>query len=65
MVKRRWALLESNPPRNSQLERKRFLTPFSPLTEDETAELELATDEALGRIEPPPKRKGTFSFPKT
>jgi mRNA-degrading endonuclease toxin of MazEF toxin-antitoxin module len=25
------------------------------LTEDETAELELATDEALGRIEPPPK----------
>jgi len=25
------------------------------LTEEETAELELATDEALGRIEPPPK----------
>ena len=25
------------------------------LTEDETAELELATDEALGRVEPPPK----------
>jgi predicted DNA-binding antitoxin AbrB/MazE fold protein len=25
------------------------------LTEEETAELELATDEALGRVEPPPK----------
>jgi mRNA-degrading endonuclease toxin of MazEF toxin-antitoxin module len=25
------------------------------LTEDETAELELATDEALGRVEPQPK----------
>ena len=25
------------------------------LTEEETAELELATDEALGRIEPQPK----------
>ncbi len=25
------------------------------LTEEETAEVELATDEALGRVEPPPK----------
>jgi hypothetical protein len=25
------------------------------LTEEETPELELATDEALGRVEPPPK----------
>jgi len=25
------------------------------LTEEETAELEPATDEALGRVEPPPK----------
>jgi hypothetical protein len=25
------------------------------LTEEETTELELATDEALGRVEPPPK----------
>jgi len=25
------------------------------LTEEETSELELATDEALGRVEPPPK----------
>ena len=25
------------------------------LTEEETAELELATDEAPGRVEPPPK----------
>jgi mRNA-degrading endonuclease toxin of MazEF toxin-antitoxin module len=25
------------------------------LTEEETAELELATDEALGRVEPPPQ----------
>jgi hypothetical protein len=25
------------------------------LTEEDTAELELATDEALGRVEPPPK----------
>jgi hypothetical protein len=26
-----------------------------PVAEEETAELELATDEALGRVEPPPK----------
>jgi hypothetical protein len=26
-----------------------------PLTEEETAELELAAAEALGRVEPPPK----------
>ena len=27
------------------------------LTEEETAELELATDEALGKVEPPPKQQ--------
>jgi hypothetical protein len=27
------------------------------LTEEETAELELATDEALGGVEPPPKQQ--------
>lgn len=30
-------------------------TKIRDLTEDETAELELATDEALGRVEPQPK----------
>jgi hypothetical protein len=35
----------------SRLSRKKIRD----LTEEETAELELATDEALGRVEPPPK----------
>ena len=49
---------------NLDAEDRRSVTCHSPvgspqkirdLTEEETAELELATDEALGRVEPPPK----------